>query len=147
MAALADARQVTIRPAYYPPYHSKYNSVERLFILLIIKGMMIVCIFSNLFRKSEGDEHRQYRIHHKIRGFTMAVAYSNQWVSGFMPSVSRIPGIRQSRFGIVTVTMEIKRANVHTEMSFSLFLQLLADAAFPGGGLVGDKTGSPSDCR
>ncbi|MCU7918765.1 MAG: hypothetical protein KZQ88_12020 [Candidatus Thiodiazotropha sp. (ex Dulcina madagascariensis)] len=35
---LAGAHQVTIQLAYYPPYHSKYNPVERLFILLIIKG-------------------------------------------------------------------------------------------------------------
>ncbi|MCU7933874.1 MAG: hypothetical protein KZQ99_03215 [Candidatus Thiodiazotropha sp. (ex Dulcina madagascariensis)] len=38
LVAHADAHQVTIQLAYYPPYHSKYNPVERLFILLIIKG-------------------------------------------------------------------------------------------------------------
>lgn len=31
LVALAHREQITIQLAYYPPYHSKYNSVERTF--------------------------------------------------------------------------------------------------------------------
>ncbi len=34
LVELADAQQVTIQPAYYPPYHSKYNPVERMWGVL-----------------------------------------------------------------------------------------------------------------
>jgi transposase len=34
LVALSDAHQVTIQLAYYPPYHSKYNPVERLWGVL-----------------------------------------------------------------------------------------------------------------
>ena len=34
LVALSDAQQVTIQLAYYPPYHSKYNPVERLWGVL-----------------------------------------------------------------------------------------------------------------
>ena len=34
MVELSDAHQLTIRLAYYPPYHSKYNPVERLWGVL-----------------------------------------------------------------------------------------------------------------
>jgi len=34
LVELADAQQLTIRLAYYPPYHSKYNPVERLWGIL-----------------------------------------------------------------------------------------------------------------
>ncbi len=34
LVELCDAHQLTIRLAYYPPYHSKYNPVERLWGVL-----------------------------------------------------------------------------------------------------------------
>ncbi|MDQ6962431.1 MAG: transposase, partial [Mariprofundaceae bacterium] len=34
MVELSDANQVSIQLAYYPPYHSKYNPVERLWGVL-----------------------------------------------------------------------------------------------------------------
>jgi hypothetical protein len=39
LVALSDVHQVTIQLAYYPPYHSKYNPVERLWVCWkIIRG-------------------------------------------------------------------------------------------------------------
>ncbi|MCU7911376.1 MAG: hypothetical protein KZQ63_04290 [Candidatus Thiodiazotropha sp. (ex Lucinoma aequizonata)] len=34
MTELSDTHQLTIQLAYYPPYHSKYNLVERLWGVL-----------------------------------------------------------------------------------------------------------------
>ncbi|MCU7886955.1 MAG: transposase [Candidatus Thiodiazotropha sp. (ex Lucinoma aequizonata)] len=34
LTELSDTHQLTIQPAYYPPYHSKYNPVERLWGVL-----------------------------------------------------------------------------------------------------------------
>ena len=34
LVELADAHQITIQLAYYPPYHSKYNPVERMWGVL-----------------------------------------------------------------------------------------------------------------